>query len=98
MQKRQQTAPKTAQDIRQVLDDKELDAISIATCNHWHSLITIWACQAGKDVYVEKPASYNVFEGQQMQKAARKYNRMVQVGMQSRSIPYKRRAIELLHD
>jgi predicted dehydrogenase len=90
--------PKIYQDLRKLYEDKEIDAVSIATPNHWHALATIWACQAGKDVYVEKPASYNVFEGQQMVKAARKYNRMVQVGMQSRSIGYKRRAIELLRD
>src|SRR5207244_10494298 len=90
--------PKIYQDLRKLFEDKDIDAVSIATCNHWHALATIWACQAGKDVYVEKPASYNVFEGQQMVKAARKYNRMVQVGMQSRSIGYKRRAIELLRD
>src|SRR6266511_1683505 len=89
---------KTETDLRRVLDDKSVDAVSIATPDHWHALATIWACQAGKDVYVEKPASYNIFEGQQMVKAARKYNRMVQVGMQSRSIGYKRRAIELLRD
>src|ERR1700736_2003134 len=87
---------KVEQDLRRVFDNKDIDAVSIATPNHWHALATIWDCQAGKDVYVEKPASYNIFEGQQMQKAARKYNRMVQGGMQSRSIPYKRRAIELL--
>src|SRR6266700_2038065 len=90
--------PKIYQDLRKLYEDKEIDAVSIATPNHWHALATIWACQAGKDVYVEKPASYNVFEGQQMVKAARKYNRMVQGGMQSRSIGYKRRAIELLRD
>src|SRR5690348_12165637 len=89
--------PKTYQDLRKLFEDKDIDAVSIATCNHWHALATIWACQAGKDVYVEKPACYNIFEGQQMLKAARKYNRMVQVGMQSRTIPYKMRAIELLH-
>src|SRR2546421_435372 len=88
--------PKIYQDLRKLYEDKDIDAVSIATPNHWHALATVWACQAGKDVYVEKPASYNIFEGQQMVKAARKYNRMVQVGMQSRSIPYKRRAIELL--
>ena len=88
--------PKYYQDLRKLYEDKDIDAVSIATPNHWHALATIWACHAGKDVYVEKPASYNIFEGQQMLKAARKYNRMVQVGMQSRSIPYKRRAIELL--
>src|SRR4029079_15190551 len=85
VQKRQQKAPKTAQDIPQVLDDKELDAVSIATCNHWHSLITIWACLAGKDVYVEKPISHNVFEGRKCVEAAKKYNRVVQHGTQSRS-------------
>ena len=88
--------PKYYQDLRKLFEDKDIDAVSIATPNHWHALATIWACQAGKDVYVEKPACYNIFEGQQMVKAARKYNRMVQVGMQSRTIPYKMRAIELL--
>ena len=66
--------------------------------NHWHALATIWACQAGKDVYVEKPACHNLYEGRQMVAAARKYNRMVQVGSQSRSIAHKMRAIQLLHD
>src|SRR5262245_31338307 len=56
-------APKCVPDIRQALADKELDAVSIATPNHWHSLVTIWACQAGKDVYVEKPLSHNITEG-----------------------------------
>ena len=92
------TTPKVYQDLRKLYEDKEIDAVSIATPNHWHALATIWACQAGKDVYVEKPACYNIFEGQQMLKAARKYNRMVQVGMQSRSIAHKRRAIQLLHE
>src|ERR1700731_526786 len=91
-----QKRPKNYQDLRKLYEDKDIDAVSIATPNHWHALATVWALEAGKDVYVEKPASYNIFEGQQMLKAARKYNRMVQVGMQSRSIPYKRRAIELL--
>src|SRR5436190_1287341 len=80
------TAP-TLRDVRKVLDDKNIDAISIATPNHWHTLQTIWACQAGKDVYVEKPLSHNVFESQQIVAAARKYNRMVQQGSQSRSSP-----------
>ena len=80
-------APKTVQDIRQALDDKDLDAISIATPNHWHALMTIWACQAGKDVYVEKPCSHNVHEGRIAVEAARKYNRIVQHGTQSRSEP-----------
>src|SRR5262245_34961162 len=82
---RQKSRPKTVQDIRQALEDKELDAVSVATCNHWHSLITIWACQAGKDVYVEKPISHNVFEGRKCVEAAKKYGRVVQHGTQSRS-------------
>jgi len=77
--------PRTFQDIRKALDDKDLDVLSIATTNHWHSLSAIWACQAGKDVYVEKPCSHNVFEGRQLVKAARKNNCIVQHGTQSRS-------------
>jgi predicted dehydrogenase len=90
--------PKTYQDLRKLYADKDIDAVSIATPNHWHALATIWACQAGKDVYCEKPASYNIFEGRQMVAAARKYQRIVQIGMQSRSLPHKRKATELLRD
>jgi len=72
-------------DIRELLDNKNIDAISIATTNHWHSLATVWACQAGKDVYVEKPCSHNIFEGRKCVEAARKYKRIVQHGTQSRS-------------
>jgi predicted dehydrogenase len=72
-------------DIRKLLDDKSIDVVSIATTNHWHSLMTVWACQAGKDVYVEKPCSHNVFEGRKCVEAARKYNRIVQHGTQNRS-------------
>ena len=72
-------------DIRKLLEDKSIDAISIATPNHWHALGTIWACQAGKDVYVEKPCSHNLFEGRRCVEAARKYGRIVQHGTQSRS-------------
>lgn len=90
--------PKLYQDLRQLYEDKNVDAVSIATPNHWHALATIWACQAGKDVYCEKPASYNIFEGRQMIAAARKYNRIVQIGMQSRSIPHKRKAAQLLRE
>ena len=79
------TTPKTVQDIRKALEDDNLDAVSVATCNHWHSLITIWACQAGKDVYVEKPISHNVFEGRRCVEAAKKYNCVVQHGTQQRS-------------
>jgi len=78
-------SPKCVQDVRRVLDDDSVDVVSIATCNHWHSLMTVWACQAGKDVYVEKPLSHNVFEGRKAVEAARKYDRVVQHGTQSRS-------------
>jgi predicted dehydrogenase len=77
--------PKCFQDIRKALEDKEFDAVSIASCNHWHSLLTIWSCQAGKDVYVEKPCSHNPFEGRKCVEAARKHQRIVQHGTQSRS-------------
>jgi predicted dehydrogenase len=89
--------PRIYPDLRRVFDDTEIDAVSIATCNHWHALATIWACQAGKDVYVEKPASHNLHEGRQMIEAARKYRRLVQVGVQARSIEHYRRAFDLLH-
>ena len=79
--------PKTYTDIRKLLDDKSIDAVSIATPNHWHTLMAIWACQAGKDVYVEKPCSHNLWEGKQLVRAAARYNRMVQHGTQSRSNP-----------
>jgi len=87
---------KTEVDFRRLLDDKDIDAISIATPDHWHALQTIWACQAGKDVYVEKPVSYNIDEGRTMVQAARKYNRVVQAGTQSRSSPVVHEAVKLI--
>ena len=72
-------------DVRKLLEDKSIDAIITATPNHWHSLVTVWACQAGKDVYVEKPVSHNIREGRKMVEAARKYKRIVQTGTQRRS-------------
>src|ERR1700757_1989309 len=75
------------QDIRKLLENPDIDAISIATPNHWHSLAAIWAVQAGKDVYVEKPCSHNTFEGRQLVSAVKKYNRICQHGSQSRSNP-----------
>ncbi len=87
-------APQTAQDFRRILDDKNVDALLNATPDHWHALGTILACQAGKDVYVEKPLAHNVWEGRKMIEAARKYKRVVQVGMQTRSAPYTREAVE----
>jgi len=97
VENRQKTKPKTVTDIRQALEDKELDAVSVATCNHCHSLITIWACQAGKDVYVEKPISHNVFEGRKCVEAAKKYGRVVQHGTQSRSNLSFARAVAAVH-
>jgi len=75
----------TFSDIRELLASPEIDAITVATPNHWHSLMGIWACQAGKDVYVEKPVSHNVWEGRQLVAAAKKYNRVIQAGTQIRS-------------
>ena len=80
-------APKIEQDIRRVLEDKDIDVVSIAAPNHWHSLAAVWACQAGKDVYVEKPMTHNVFEGRKVVEAAAKYERIVQHGTQLRSNP-----------
>jgi predicted dehydrogenase len=83
-------------DIRKMLESKEVDAIAIATPNHWHSLMTVWACQAGKDVYVEKPVSHNVWEGRKCVEAAEKYKRVVQAGTQRRSDLGYREAIAWL--
>ena len=90
--------PKGYGDIRKLLEDKEIDAISIAAPNHWHALMGIWACQAGKDVYVEKPCSHNTFEGRQLVGAVKKYNRICQHGSQSRSNPGMIEAIHHLSD
>lgn len=78
-------APATLTDVRKALEDKELNAVSIATPNHWHALMTIWACEAGKDVYVEKPCSHNIHEGRIAVEMARKHKRIVQHGTQNRS-------------
>ena len=72
--------PQVAGDFRRALDDKSIDAIVVATPDHWHALATIWGCQAGKDVYVEKPVSHSPWEGRKMVEAARRYQRIVQVG------------------
>jgi hypothetical protein len=77
--------PECYQDFRKILDDKNIDAVSIATCDHTHALYTIWACQAGKDVYVEKPCSHNIAEGRRCVEAAEKYQRIVQHGTQMRA-------------
>jgi predicted dehydrogenase len=90
--------PKTYRDIREALEDKDIDVVTIATPNHWHALATIWACQHGKDVYCEKPLSHSVFEGRQVVAAAEKYGRIVQHGTQSRSNARLIRDIRLIHD
>ncbi len=89
--------PTVYQDFRKALEDPQIDAVIIATPNHWHALATIWACQSGKHVYVEKPCCHNLFEGRKMIEAARKYNRLVEVGFQNRSIRTVREAMEFLH-
>jgi predicted dehydrogenase len=91
-------APKLYKDIRDALNDKSIDAVTIATPNHWHSLAAIWACQAGKDVYVEKPLSHNIYEGRQLVAAAEKHGRLVQHGTQSRSNATLIRDMKLMHD
>ncbi len=77
--------PRTETDFRRVLENPDVDAVTIAAPDHWHALMTVWACQAGKDVYVEKPVCHNIVEGRRMIEAARRYNRVVQAGLQRRS-------------
>jgi len=89
--------PKFVQDIRKVVEDPNIDVISIATPNHWHALAAVWAMRAGKHVYCEKPATHNVHEGRLMVEAARKHNRVCQVGTQSRSNPGMRAAVAHIH-
>lgn len=89
-------APQRIADLREALDDKDVNGVVIATPEHWHALATIWACQAGKDVYVEKTPSLTIWEGRKMIEAARKYKRVVQVGFQNRSAPYAVTAREYL--
>jgi predicted dehydrogenase len=84
-EKAQSARPATVKDFRRVLDDKNIDAVVIATPDHWHTHIALLACQAGKDVYVEKPLCQTISEGQMIREAARKYNRVMQVGTQRRS-------------
>ncbi|MCX6593347.1 MAG: Gfo/Idh/MocA family oxidoreductase [Acidobacteria bacterium] len=86
----------TEQDLRKVFDNKSIDAVSIAMPNHWHALAAIWACQAGKDVYVEKPGAHSIWEGRKLVEAAHKYNRIVQHGVQLRSSAAIQEAVSLL--
>ena len=90
--------PKVVQDLREALDDKNIDVVTIATPNHWHTLAAVWACQAGKDVYVEKPATHAFNEGHSLIAAARKYGRIVQHGVQLRSSEAIREAVQKLRD
>ncbi len=89
--------PTTHWDLRAVLDDKDVHAVSIVVPNHWHALAAVWACQAGKHVYVEKPASHNIWEGRKMIEAGRKYDRRMQVGLNNRSSQNVREAMAFLH-
>lgn len=95
---RKEAQPTPIGDLRRALDDPKLDAVFIATCNHWHSIAAIMACQAGKHVYVEKPGSHNAWEGQQLILAARKNRRIVQMGNQRRSWPAIIEGIQKLRD
>lgn len=90
------TPPRYEQDVRKLLEDKSIDAVSIATPNHWHALMSVWAMQAGKDVYIEKPCSHNVREGRVMTQWARKLGRMCQMGVQSRSMSGMRQTLEFV--
>ena len=87
---------KEFEDMREAFADPGIDAVSIATPNHWHALATIWACKAGKDVYSEKPACYNIYEGLRMVQVANETKRMVQIGSQHRSMPFKIRAMQAM--
>ena len=98
IQQRRGYSPSTVTDMRRAFEDPEVDAVTFATPNHWHALGSIWAVQAGKHVYVEKPASHSVWEGRQMVNASRKYGKLIQVGFQNRSRRNTRAAIKLLHD
>ena len=90
--------PSTEWDMRKVFDNRDIHAVTFATPNHWHALGTIWACQAGKHVYVEKPCCHNIFEGRKMIEASRKYKVRVQVGFQNRSGKNLNEAMKFLHD
>jgi predicted dehydrogenase len=95
-EKRYNKKPLIEQDLRKVFERKDIDAVTVATPNHWHSLAAIWACQAGKDVYVEKPGAHNIYEGRKLVEAAHKYNRIVQHGVQLRSSLAVQEAVEHL--
>jgi len=85
-------------DMRDVFAKSEVDGVTLPLPNHWHALATVWACQAGKDVYVEKPACYNIYESRRMVEAARQYKRVVQVGLQSRSTAHKIHGMQMIRE
>src|SRR5205807_2433126 len=89
-------APTIVQDVRKIIEDKSVDILTIAAPNHWHTLAAIWAIQAGKDVYVEKPLSQTMVEGRRLTEAVRKYGRMVQHGTQNRSNDSIRAAVDFM--
>jgi predicted dehydrogenase len=97
-ERQQRQRPEFVQDLRRIMDNRNIHIVSIATPNHWHALAAIWAIQAGKDVYVEKPVSHNVSEGRRIVEAARHHNRICQAGTQSRSSAALRQAIEYLRN
>ncbi|MCP5113583.1 MAG: Gfo/Idh/MocA family oxidoreductase, partial [bacterium] len=90
--------PKVVQDLRDVFADKDIDVVGVATPNHWHALAAIWACEAGKDVYIEKPGTHNISEGRKLIAAAKKHNRIVQHGVQLRSNPAIQEAVQKLRE
>ena len=98
VEKKGKAKPEGVQDIRRLLENKDIDAVSIATPNHWHTLAALWAMQSGKDVYVEKPVSHNVTEGRRLVQAAKKYDRICQAGTQSRSHKAMQEAMAYIHD
>ena len=92
LEKKQNVRPQRIEDMRRAFDDKDVNAVVICTPEHWHALATVWACQAGKDVYVEKNISLNITEGRKMIEAAKKYKRIIQCGFQNRSGAYNQHA------
>jgi predicted dehydrogenase len=96
--KHQKREPKVIKDVREALQDKDVTALTVAAPDHWHALATIWACEHGKDVYVEKPVSHNLLEGRRMVEVARKHDRIVQVGTQRRSGEHFHRLVKFMHE
>jgi len=92
LEKQQKVKPVRVEDMRRTFEDKDVDAVVVCTPEHWHALATVWACQAGKDVYVEKNISMTINEGRKMIEASKKYNRLIQCGWQNRSAPYNMEA------